>query len=66
MSYKSNAGQGGPKEIAEGRPPAKENVHQSIPAPDTVPDEWANKWLGGVRTRGICFGALIQGGNRVR
>ena len=43
---RSNAGLGGPKEIVEGRPPAKENIAQSTPAPDAVPDEWANTWLG--------------------
>ena len=42
LTKRSNAGQGGPKEIVEGRPLAKENIAQSIPAPDTVPDEWAN------------------------
>ena len=46
---RSNEGQGGPKEIAEGRPLAKENVKPSIPAPDSVPDVWANPWLVGVR-----------------
>ena len=46
---RSNEGQGGPKEIAEGRPLAEENVQQSIPAPDSVPDVWANTWLVGVR-----------------
>ena len=39
---RSNEGQGGLQEIVEGRPLAKENVTQSIPAPDTAPDEWAN------------------------
>jgi hypothetical protein len=36
---RSNEGQGGPQEIVEGRPLAKENVTQSIPAPDTVPEK---------------------------
>ena len=49
LTKRSNEGQGGPKEIVEGRPLAKENVAQSIPAPDTVPVPWANTWLGGVR-----------------
>ena len=49
LTKRANAGQGGPKEIAEGRLLAKENIAQSIPAPDTVPDEWDHKWLGGVR-----------------
>jgi len=49
LTKRSNEGQGGPKEIVEGRPLAKENVNQSIPAPDSVPDEWANTWPGGVR-----------------
>jgi hypothetical protein len=44
-----NEGQGGPKEIVEGRLLAKENANPSIPAPDTVPDEWANAWPVGVR-----------------
>ena len=48
LTKRSNAGQGGPKEIAEGRPLAKENVDPSIPAPDTVPDECANTRLVGV------------------
>ena len=39
---RSNEGQGGPKEIVEGRLLAKENANPSIPAPDTVPDERAN------------------------
>jgi hypothetical protein len=42
LTKRSNAGQGGPKEIVEGRPLAKENVAESIPAPDTVPELWAN------------------------
>jgi len=49
LTKRSNEGQGGPNEAVEGRPLAKENAMQSIPAPDTVPDEWANKWLDGVR-----------------
>jgi hypothetical protein len=49
LTKRSNEGQGGSKEIVEGRPLAKENVHQSTPAPDTVPEEWANNWLYGVR-----------------
>ena len=62
---RSNAGLGGAKEIVEGRLPAKENIAQSTPAPDTVPDEWANTWLGDA-PRGVCHGASLQGGNRVR
>jgi hypothetical protein len=46
---RSNEGQGGPKEIVEGRLLAKENANPPIPAPDTEPDEWANAWLVGVR-----------------
>ena len=42
LTKRSNKGQGGLKEIVEGRPLAKENVKQPIPAPDTVPDEWVN------------------------
>ena len=42
---RSNAGQGGPKEIVEGRLLAKEKVYLSIPAPDIEPDQWANTWL---------------------
>ena len=49
LTKRSNEGQGGPKEIVERRPLAKENVAQSIPAPDTVPEAWSNTWLGGVR-----------------
>jgi hypothetical protein len=52
---RSNAGLGGAKEI----------IAQSTPAPDTVPDEWANTWLGDA-PRGVCHGASLQGGNRVR
>jgi len=44
-----NEGQGGPKEIVEGRLLAKENAKPPIPAPDTVPNEWANAWMVGVR-----------------
>ena len=44
-----NAGQGGPKETVEGRLLAKENAKLSKPAPDTVPNEWANTWQVGVR-----------------
>ena len=47
---RSNEGLGGPKEIVEGRPLAKENVSQPIPALDSVPDEWANNgWVAGVK-----------------
>ena len=42
LTKRLNAGQGGPKETVEGRPSAKENIHPSIPALDTVPDEWVN------------------------
>ena len=65
LAKRSNKGQGGPQETVEGRPPAKENIAQSTPAPDTVPDEWANTWLGDA-PRGVCHGASLQGGNRVR
>ena len=41
-----NEGQGGPKEIVEGRMLAEENGSPSTPAPDTVPNEWVNDgWL---------------------
>ena len=46
---RSNAGQGGPKETVEGRLLAKENAKPPIPAPDSVPNEWANTWQVGVR-----------------
>jgi hypothetical protein len=43
---RSNEGQGGPKEIVEGRMLAEENGSPSTPAPDTVPNEWVNDgWL---------------------
>ena len=43
---RSNEGQGGLKEIVEGRTPAEENVREPTPAPDTVPNEWVNNgWL---------------------
>jgi hypothetical protein len=63
---RSNEGQGGPQEIVEGRLLAKENVKPPIPAPDTVPDVWANAWLVGVRQEACASQRLIQGGNRVR
>jgi hypothetical protein len=51
LTKRSNEGQGGPQETVEGRPLAKGQVQQSIPAPDTVPDKWANTWLSGGATR---------------
>jgi hypothetical protein len=51
LTKRSNAGQGGPKEIVEGRPLAKENVAPSIPAPDTVPEAWANLGRAACATR---------------
>ena len=43
---RSNEGLGGPQGIVEGRLLAEENVNQSIPPPDSVPDKWANHgWL---------------------
>ena len=61
-----NAGQGGPKETVEGRLLAKENAKPPIPAPDSVPNEWANTWQVGVRPEAYASRRLIQGGNRVR
>ena len=46
---RSKEGLGGLQEIVEGRLPAKENSNQSIPAPDSEPDEWANHGWGRVR-----------------
>ena len=60
LTKRSNEGRGGPKETVEGRPLARENVIQSTPAPDSVPNEWANPWLDGVaRGGGLCLQALI-------
>jgi hypothetical protein len=42
LTKRSNESQGGLKEIVEGRPLAREIDRQPIPAPDSVPDEWAN------------------------
>ena len=42
LAKRSNEGLGGPQGIVEGRLLAEENVNQSIPPPDSVPDEWAN------------------------
>jgi len=52
-----NAGQGGPKETVEGRLLAKENAKPPIPAPDSVPNEWANIWQVGVRQEPMLRGA---------
>jgi hypothetical protein len=61
-----DAGQGGPKETVEGRLLAKENAKPPIPAPDSVPNEWANTWPVGVRQEAYASSRLIQGANRVR
>jgi hypothetical protein len=61
-----NAGQGGLKETVEGRLLAKENAKPPIPAPDSVPNEWANAWQVGVRQGGYASRRPIQGGDRVR
>ena len=62
---RSKEGLGGLQEIVEGRLLAKENSNQSTPAPDSGPDEWANRGWGGCAGR-IPAHAIIQGGNRVR
>ena len=40
---RSNEGQGGPKEIVEGRPLTKENVEQPQPVPDAESGERAKR-----------------------
>ena len=49
LTKRSNAGQGGPKEIVEGRPLAKEKVRQSIPAPTPCRTSGPTHGWGGVR-----------------
>jgi len=56
---RQNVGQGGPKETVEGRLLAKENVKPPTPAPDSVPNEWVNRWQVGVRQEAYASRRLI-------
>ena len=60
-----NEGQGGPQEVAEGRPSAKENTEQSNLC-RTPSRESGLNGLERVREAAVRFDANIQGKNRVR
>ena len=65
LTKRSNEGQGGPKEIVEGRPPALENVNSRTPhrTPCRTSGQTMAEWRA---PGGICLTAPIRGGNRVR
>ena len=66
LTKRLNAGQGGPKGTVEGRLLAKESVALADTRTGQRAGRVGQQWLGGERKEATCFGALLQGGNRVR